>query len=44
MEGAIALTTMLRRAPGLALVDDTAVTYKHNVLMRGVAALPVRLR
>jgi cytochrome P450 len=43
MEGAIALTTMLRRAPGLALVDDT-VTYKHNVLMRGVAALPVRLR
>jgi cytochrome P450 len=43
MEGAAALTTLLRRAPGLALAGDT-VTYKRNVLMRGLAELPVRLR
>jgi cytochrome P450 len=43
MEGAIALSTMLRRAPDLALVRDD-VSYKRNVLMRGIAELPVRLR
>jgi cytochrome P450 len=43
MEGGLALSALLRRAPGLALLQDD-VSYKRNVLMRGLAALPVRLR
>jgi cytochrome P450 len=43
METQVALTSLARRAPDLALtVDD--VTYKSNVVLRGMAALPVSMR
>jgi cytochrome P450 PksS len=42
MEAQVALSTLVRRAPRLALtVDD--VTYKHNVVLRGMEELPVSL-
>ena len=40
MEAQVALTTLVRRAPDLALATD-AVTYKHNVVLRGMESLPV---
>jgi cytochrome P450 len=43
MEAQVALTTLVRRVPDLALATD-AVTYKHNVVLRGMEALPVSLR
>ena len=43
METEVALTSLVRRAPDLALtVDD--VTYKSNVVLRGMESLPVSLR
>jgi cytochrome P450 len=42
MEGQVALTTLVRRAPHLALATDE-VTYKNNVVLRGLEVLPVRL-
>jgi cytochrome P450 len=43
METQVALTSLVRRAPHLALtVDD--VVYKSNVVLRGMEALPVTLR
>jgi cytochrome P450 len=42
MEGAIALTALLARAPGLALAPDTApLRWRPNPLMRGLQRLPV---
>jgi cytochrome P450 family 107 subfamily K polypeptide 1 len=43
METQVALNSLVRRAPDLALaVDD--VTYKTNVVLRGMTALPVSMR
>jgi cytochrome P450 len=43
METQVALTSLVRRAPDLALaVDD--VTYKSNVVLRGMESLPVAMR
>ena len=43
METQVALNSLVRRAPDLALaVDD--VTYKTNVVLRGMTALPVAMR
>ncbi len=42
MEGQVALTSLARRAPNLAMtVDD--VTYKTNVVLRGMQSLPVAM-
>jgi cytochrome P450 len=42
MEAQVALTSLVRRAPNLALtVDDVA--YKTNVVLRGMVALPVAM-
>jgi len=43
LEVDIALGTLLRRAPGLALAGEP-VSYKDNRVMRGLARLPVRFR
>jgi cytochrome P450 len=40
MEAQVALTSLVRRAPGLALAVDE-VTYKTNVVLRGMESLPV---
>ena len=40
METEVALTSLFRRSPRLALATDE-VTYKANVILRGVEALPV---
>jgi cytochrome P450 len=42
MEGRVALTGLLQRAPHLALTGEP-LSYKRNVLLRGLEALPVRL-
>jgi cytochrome P450 len=43
LEAQVALTSLVRRAPDLALaVDD--VTYKTNVVLRGMESLPVVMR
>jgi hypothetical protein len=43
METQVALTSLVHRAPDLALtVDD--VTYKSNVVLRGMESLPVGMR
>jgi len=43
METQVALTSLVRRAPELALaVDD--VRYKSNVVLRGMESLPVSMR
>ena len=43
MEAQVALTSLVRRAPKLALtVED--VTYKTNVVLRGMESLPVAMR
>jgi cytochrome P450 len=43
MEAQVALTSLVRRAPGLALtVEDVA--YKSNVVLRGMESLPVSMR
>ena len=38
----MALTSLLRRAPHMALAADE-VTYKSNVILRGMEALPVSM-
>ncbi|GAA2608137.1 cytochrome P450 [Actinomadura fulvescens] len=43
LQGRLLLPDLFRRAPGITLVEDK-VTYKRNVLLRGLSALPVRLR
>ena len=43
MEAQVALTSLVRRAPELALAADQ-VTYKTNVVLRGMASLPVSMR
>jgi cytochrome P450 len=43
METQVALTSLVRRAPGLALAADD-VAYKSNVVLRGMESLPVALR
>jgi cytochrome P450 len=43
MEAQVALSSLVRRAPDLAL-STGAVTYKTNVVLRGLETLPVRLR
>jgi cytochrome P450 len=42
MEAQVALATLVERAPALALAGE--VTYKPNVVLRGMEALPVTLR
>jgi len=43
METQVALSTLVRRAPDLALAVPE-VTYKHNVVLRGMESLPVAMR
>ncbi len=43
METQVALTSLVKRAPGLALAVDQ-VSYKSNVVLRGMEALPVSMR
>jgi cytochrome P450 len=42
MEAQVALSSLVRRAPDLAL-STGAVTYKTNVVLRGLETLPVRM-
>ena len=42
MEAQVALTSLVRRAPDLALAVDE-VTYKTNVVLRGMESLPVAM-
>jgi unspecific monooxygenase len=42
MQATVALTTLLRRAPKLALATDQ-ITYKPNIIFRGMRALPVSM-
>lgn len=43
METQVALSRLVERSPDLTLVGDS-VTYKHNVVLRGLEALPVSVR
>jgi cytochrome P450 len=43
MEAQVALGALVRRAPDLALATDR-VAYKHNIVLRGMEALPVSMR
>ena len=43
METQVALTSLVRRAPDLSLTVDE-VTYKSNVVLRGMESLPVSMR
>jgi cytochrome P450 len=43
LEGELAISTLLRRAPGLCLAEDDP-PFRDNVVMRGLERLPVRLR
>jgi cytochrome P450 len=43
LEAQLALTALVRRAPALALAGDQ-VSYKGNVVLRGMESLPVRMR
>ena len=42
MESQVALATLVRRVPDLSLAGE--ITYKSNVVLRGMESLPVRLR
>jgi cytochrome P450 len=42
MEAQVALSSLVRRAPAMALVGDE-VAYKTNVVLRGMESLPVAL-
>ncbi|MHB2029799.1 MAG: cytochrome P450, partial [Acidimicrobiales bacterium] len=42
METEVALSSLIRRAPKLALAAET-VTYKANVILRGMESMPVTL-
>ena len=43
LEARLALETLLRRLPGLALDGDRAPVWNRNLVIRGLAELPVRL-
>ncbi|MDG4820745.1 cytochrome P450 [Asanoa sp. WMMD1127] len=43
LEGSVALTTLLRRAPDLALTGEP-LRHRDNLMARGLTRLPVRLR
>jgi cytochrome P450 len=43
MEAQVALGALVRRAPDLALATDR-LTYKHNIVLRGMESLPVSMR
>jgi cytochrome P450 len=43
LEGELAISGLLRRAPGLCLTEDNP-PFRDNVVMRGLERLPVRLR
>lgn len=43
MEAQVALVSLVRRAPGVALTVDE-VSYKTNVVLRGMDSLPVSMR
>lgn len=43
VEGQIALSTLVRRFPEIRLITDTP-QYKENIVLRGLATLPVALR
>jgi cytochrome P450 len=43
MESQVALNSLVQRAPALALTADE-VTYKTNVVLRGLESLPVSMR
>jgi cytochrome P450 len=43
MEGRLAVTTLLKRIPSLALVEDDAPERLDAIIMRGFKRLPVRL-
>ncbi len=43
METLVALSTLFERAPSLALIKDD-VSYRDNVILRGIESLPVSLR
>ena len=43
MEAQVALTSLVRRAPDVAVTTDR-VTYKTNVVLRGMESLPVAMR
>jgi cytochrome P450 len=42
MEAQVALSALVRRAPDLALVGE-GVTYKNNIVLRGMESLPVAM-
>jgi hypothetical protein len=42
MEGQVALTSLVRRAPDMTMTVDR-VTYKTNVVLRGMESLPVAM-
>jgi cytochrome P450 len=42
MEAQVALSALVRRAPHLALAGDD-VTYKNNIVLRGMESLPVTM-
>jgi hypothetical protein len=41
LEGQIAFETILRRLPSLELAPDVSLTWRHNLGLRGLTALPV---
>ena len=41
IEGQIAFETLLRRLPNLALKPDAPLTWRHNLGLRGLTAVPV---
>jgi cytochrome P450 len=43
LEGELAISTLLRRAPGVCLAEDDP-PFRDNVVLRGLERLPVRLR
>jgi cytochrome P450 len=43
LEGELAIGALLRRAPGLALADGAAPTFRPHLVLRGLSTLPVAL-
>jgi cytochrome P450 len=41
LEGQIAFETILRRLPNLELAPEVSLTWRHNLGLRGLTALPV---
>lgn len=45
LEGRIAFTTLIRRAPHLELaIDESELRYRDNLVIRGLVDLPIRLK